>query len=60
MAGEFDPVMAPQEDTPKTRTLLIVLIVAVVIVCCCCFGCAAIYFGIEPVMEALGMPIPWY
>lgn len=60
MAGEFDPVMAPQEGTPKTKTALILLIVAVVFVCCCCVSCAAIYYGIEPVMEFFGVPIPWY
>jgi hypothetical protein len=59
MAQEFDPIISPEEK-PKKNTTLIIAVVAVVLVCCCCVSCAAIYFGIEPVMEALDIPIPWY
>lgn len=59
MAQEFDPAIAPEGDSPKRNTALILMVVAVILVCCCCFGCAAIYYGIEPVMMALGMDIPW-
>jgi len=60
MAQEFDPAISPQEDSSKRNTALIVLIVAIVLVCCCCFGCAALFYGTEPVMELLGIPVPWY
>lgn len=60
MAQEFDPVIAPEGDSSKRNTALIMMLVAVVLVCCCCFGCAALYYGLEPVMEFLGIPIPWY
>ncbi len=59
MADEFDPIIVPEEGS-KRNTALIMMIVAVVLVCCCCFGFAALYYGIEPVLEALGMPVPWY
>jgi hypothetical protein len=60
MAQEFDPAIQPQGDSSKRNTALILMIVAVILICCCCVSCAALYYGIEPVMQALGIPIPWY
>ena len=59
MAQELDPIVTPEEG-PKRNTALIIAVVAVVLVCCCCVSCAAVYYGIEPAMEFLGIPIPWY
>ena len=59
MAQEFEPVISPQDDSKKRNTALIVAVVAVVLVCCCCVSLVAIYYGTEPAMEFLGIPIPW-
>ena len=59
MAEEFDPVVAPEEGR-KTNTVLIIAIVVVVLCCCCCAVVAGLYYGAEPLMELLGIDIPWY
>ncbi len=59
MAEEFDPLIVPEQGSNRNKGLILML-VAVIFVCCCCFGCAALYYGTEPLMEFLGIPIPWY
>jgi len=59
MAEDFGTPVVPDEGN-KSNTLLIIVIVVVVLCCCCCAGAAALYYGIEPLMNALGMDIPWY
>lgn len=60
--GEFDTPSLDDNasvDEKKNKTLWIILIVVFVIFCLCCGCLAAIYFGIEPLMNILGIPIPW-
>jgi len=59
MAEELGAPITPETGEKKNNTLLIVIIVIVVLCCCCCAGAAAVYYGIEPLMEFLGMQIPW-
>ena len=59
MAEEFGTPISPEEGG-KNKTLLIVVSVVVVLCICCCVAGVALYYGIEPAMEWLGVPIPWY
>jgi type VI protein secretion system component VasF len=60
MAEEFGEPITSEEDGKKNRTVLIAVIAVVVVCCCCCAAAAALYYGIEPAMNALGIPVPWY
>ena len=60
MAEDFGtPIVPEEESAPKRNTALIIGVAAAVVVCCCCVGLVAVYYGIEPVMEMLDIPIPW-
>jgi len=60
MAEEFGTPITPAEGGKKTNTVLIAVAVIVVLCCCCCAAAVALYYGIEPAMDALGIPVPWY
>lgn len=56
---EGEPISQGGGGTSKNKILPIVA-VALIVLCCCCFGAiSALYVGTEPVMELLGIPIPW-
>ena len=59
MAEEFSDPIASEQGGAKKNILLIV-VVTLIIMCCCCFaGVAGLFYGTEPVMDLLGIPIPW-
>ena len=56
---EGEPDSSGVSGSPNKKIFLIVA-VALIVFCCCCFGgFAGLYYGTEPVMELLGIPIPW-
>ena len=59
MAEEFGDPIVPGEGGAKTNTLLIAVLVLIILCCCCCGAAAGLYYGTEPLMELLGIPIPW-
>ncbi|MFC1996872.1 hypothetical protein ACFLXI_04600 [Chloroflexota bacterium] len=67
MSEEFLEPITPEGEPDSSgvggssnNKILLIVAVALVVLCCCCFGgLAAIYIGTEPVMELLGIPIPW-
>lgn len=59
IATEGEVVDSDSGGNSPTRIILIVVIALIVLCCCCCGTLAALYTGTEPVMELLGIPIPW-
>ena len=44
---------------PRRNVALIIGVIIVLLICCCCAGMISLYYGIEPVMELLDIPVPW-
>jgi hypothetical protein len=59
MAEEFGEPMVQDQNRSKPNIFLIVVLVIIILCCCCCAVAAALFYGTEPAMELLGIPIPW-
>ena len=59
MSDEFgEPIT--QEPGGTKRNILLIIVVIIILLCCCCLaGFLGLYYGTEPAMELLGIPIPW-
>ena len=57
-AGNNDFV-SPDGNGGSSKTVIAGAAAAVVACCCCCTATVALYYGTEPVMQFLGIPIPW-
>ena len=60
MAEEFNDSYESEQGKSKSNIFLIVVLIFVVLCCCCCAAVAALYYGIEPAFQLLGISIPWY
>jgi hypothetical protein len=54
-----DDEFVPAEGSNTSKTVMAVAAGTVVACCCCCAATVALYYGTEPVMQLLGIPIPW-
>ena len=61
MAQDFETPYIDEElnEKPRRPVALIVAIIIILLICCCCAGMVSLYYGIEPVMDLMGIPIPW-
>ncbi|MBC8505069.1 MAG: hypothetical protein ISR58_06220 [Anaerolineales bacterium] len=42
------------------RKIWIIVAVVLVVLCCCCLGVTlGMYYGFEPLMKMLDVPLPW-
>jgi hypothetical protein len=59
MAEEFrDPIEA-KKPRSNMNIFLVVILMFVIMCCCCCALVAGFYYGFEPALQLLGIPIPW-
>jgi hypothetical protein len=59
MSEEFGEPIAQKQSGSKRNILLIIVVIFIFLCCCCLAGVLGLYYGTEPVMELLGIPIPW-
>lgn len=59
MSEEFGEPIAKEQSGAKRNILLIIVVILILLCCCCLAGILGLYYGIEPGMELLGIPIPW-
>jgi hypothetical protein len=59
MSEEFGEPIAQEQSGAKRNILLIVVVIFILLCCCCLAGILGLYYGTEPVMELLGIPILW-
>lgn len=59
MSEEFGESIVQEKGGAKRNILLIVVVIFILFCCCCLAGILGLYYGTEPMMELLGIPIPW-
>ena len=57
-AGD-DEFIPAEGGSSSSKALMAGAAATVAACCCCCVGTVALYYGTEPVMQFLGIPIPW-
>ncbi len=44
----------------RDRKVWVIVAVVLVVLCCCCLGVTlGMYYGFEPLMEMMDVPLPW-
>jgi len=51
--------MDTMNENGRNKTWIIVAVVLVVLCCCCLAALVGVYYGFEPLMEMMGVPLPW-
>ncbi|MFN2232737.1 MAG: hypothetical protein ACK2U1_00815 [Anaerolineales bacterium] len=59
MSEEFGEPIKQEQGGAKRNVLLIIVVILILLCCCCLAGLLGLYYGTEPAMEFLGIPIPW-